>query len=294
MDNKEKEYLFPEFDDLTFDATDREKVFRRIKNETSKNKVKKLFKSFSALFITSITGIVAVLIFILFSSSTIFNNNEEIHNVAQIGEHENPRTELLIIRREEHERADLQLLFSYIPSENNLKILSIHRDLYVPIIDETGQERMKGKALDTTIFESKAAEKSFSKFFGMQIDSYHELTEERFVQLLNSLGGISLTTTTETLSGEEVLSQLLARYDSARHTFEHREKQHNELLVAIIEDLINKNITQIFPEIDTSKDLKIDAIEMGELVEFSTVKGIVYYMVDEEGIEKVRTELGVK
>ncbi|MGY3714721.1 LCP family glycopolymer transferase [Sutcliffiella cohnii] len=294
MDNKEKEYLFPEFDDLTFDATDREKVFRRIKNETSKNKVKKLFKSFSALFITSITGIVAVLIFILFSSSTIFNNNEEIHNVAQIGEYENPRTELLIIRREEHEVADLLLLFSYIPSENNLKILSIHRDLYVPIIDDTGQERKKGKALYTTIFESKAAVKSFSKFFGMQIDSYHELTEGRFVQLLNSLGGISQTTTNETLSGEEVLSQLLARYDPARHTFEHREKQHNELLVAIIEDLINKNITQIFPEIDTSKDLKIDAIEMGELVEFSSVKGIVYYMVDEEGIEKVRTELGVK
>ncbi|WBL16607.1 LCP family glycopolymer transferase [Sutcliffiella sp. NC1] len=294
MDNKEKEYLFPEFDDVTFDAIDREKVFRRIKNETSKNKIKKLFSSFSALFVTSITGVVAVIIFILFSSSTIFNNNEEIHNVAQIGEHENPKTELLIIRREEHDLADLLLLFSYIPSENNLKVLSIHRDLYVPIIDETGQERMKGKALKTTIVESSAAVKSFSKFFGMQIDSYHELTEERFVQLLNSLGGISITTTNETLSGEEVLSQLLARYDPARHTFEHREKQHNELLVAIMEDLINKNITQIFPAIDTSKDLKIDAIEMGELVEFSIVKEIVYYMVDEEGIEKVRTELGVK
>ncbi|KPB05929.1 LCP family glycopolymer transferase [Bacillus sp. CHD6a] len=281
MNNKEKDTFFEVFDRVKFNDNDRKKVFHKLHERKDK---KLTFLGFSPVVLSSILGIVTVvLLMVLWSSpNAVIQEQQQVNSSPTVKK----QTGVFFITNE-NLRAPLNIVYSYNPSAKSLDVLSVPRDLYVPIFSSEGKKIGMDKMLHAYAFGGEEGVKqTLLNYFQIKDDSFSGITEEEFIKYVDQIGGISLKSDDEVLGGEEVLTSLSDR----NLMTENEEKKHYEILTAVLERLLEDpkelNILEGVPE-----EVEVNTIQIADKVNAEKIEGIFYFILEDEGLEEVKRSL---
>lgn len=281
MNNSEKNRFFKDFDQVKFNSGDRKKVFEKIR--ASKEKKFSFFR-FSPVVLSSFIGVVTVVLLLVILSFPNESIKEEQHSFNS-SSMEKIQTGLILVTNENF-RAPLNIIYSYQPNTESLTVLSIPRDLNVPIFNAEGKKIGLDKMMHAYAFGGQnGVEQTILKYFGVTCDSFSTLSEDEFIIYIDQIGGVSLGVDKE-LVGEEVLTSLTVRKQLTKN----EEKEHYELLSAVLEAALEQpkelNILKGVPE-----EVEVNTINIAEKVKAERIDGIFYYILGEEDLKKIRNSL---
>lgn len=287
MNNEEKEKLFADFDELKFNSKDRKEVFNKLHKQ---NVIKFSFHRSRPALLTSFLGLIgaAILFFALSSPNVFIQENQEIRSTSTT---ETIKTGFLLIKNENH-RTSLNLVLSYNPNTRSLNVLSIPRDLYVPILDADGKNRGEDKVMHAFTFGgTEGVQQTLTNYFHVPHDFYSELTEDELIGFIDEIGGITPSSSEQALSGKDVLTSLLERNQATEDVLKMAEKEHYQLLTKFLKRAIeqpeeSKIIGWNFPE-----EVEINTVEIAEMIELERIDGVFYYILEEEELEQVKDSL---
>lgn len=281
MNNKEKDTFFEDFDRVKFTDNDRKKVFNKLHARKDKNST---FFRFSPIVLSSFLGVVTVaLLLVLLSSPNAVIQEEQQVNSSSNGK---KQTGVFLITNE-NLRAPLNIVYTSNPSTNSLNVLSVPRDLYVPIFNAEGKEIGQDKMLHAFAYGGKEGVKqTLLNYFQLTDDSFSVLTEDEFIKYIDQIGGISLESSGEILGGEEVLASISIRDQLTENV----EKEHYEILSAVLEAVLEQpkelNILKGIP-----REVEINTIKITKNVNAEKIEGIYYYILEGEDLEEVKNSL---
>ncbi|MEK4024856.1 LCP family protein [Sporosarcina sp. FSL W7-1283] len=250
--------------ELRFTKEDRNEVFEKI-HKLEKHNTKKKSIIFSSKKFTPLAAslVVAGLCIILFipsilprdianqSNGNIDGNANTSKSVVQ----ENEVSTTLLTVKDENNRIPINLLFTYSKDKNMMKILSIPRDTYAPILDNE-KTTPYDKLSHAYVNGSGGIEDvrtTISNLFDLPIDYYAVMDVEAFSKMIDSVNGIDYDLQedirvraiskvafefkkgTHRLNGEEVLALLM----DATVGNELGEKDQLNLINAVINQTIN-------------------------------------------------------
>ncbi len=279
MNNKEKNTFFEDFERVKFNANDRKKVFDKLHARKDK---KLTFFRFSPVVLSSFLGVVTVvlLMVLLSSPNAVFQEEHQVNSSSAVKR----QTGIFLITNE-NLRAPLNIVYTYNPSTKSLNVMSVPRDLYVPIFSEEGKKIGMDKMMHAYAFGGqKGVEKTLLNYFQVTVDSFSALTEDEFIKYIDQIGGISSVSGEKNLGGEEVLASLSIR----NQLTENEERKHYELLsavlVAAMEQPKELNIFEGVPE-----EVKVNSIQFAEKVNAERIEEIFYYILEGEDLEEVNS-----
>jgi len=281
MNNEEKDTFFADFDRVKFTYNNRKIVFNKLHARKDK---KSTFFRFSPIVFSSFLGVVtvALLMVLLSSPNAIIEQEQQVNSSSNVKK----QTGVFLITNE-NLRAPLNIVYTYNPSTNSLNVLSVPRDLYVPIFNAEGEKIGLDKMLHAYAYGGQEGVKqTLLNYFQLTDDSFSLLTEDEFTKYIDQIGGISLRSDEKTLAGEEVLASLSIRDQLTENV----EKEHYELLTAVLEAALEQpKELNIFKGI--SGEVEVNTIQIAEKANAEKIEGIYYYILEGEDLEEVKQSL---
>lgn len=182
--------------ELRFTKEDRNKVFKQIhKMDEEYNPQKKWFVSIAKLAPLTVSLLMVGLCIFLFIPSILQenvsnkNNGTDINGVV-------PRSDkditALFTVKDEDNRIPFNLLLTYNKEKKVMKVLSIPRDTYAPIVDKDGTtsyDKMTFAYVDGS-GGAESVRTTVSKLFDLPIDYYAVMELENFSTVIDSVNGI--------------------------------------------------------------------------------------------------------
>ncbi len=156
-------------------------------------------------------------------------------------------------------RSDLNLLVTVNPSEKKLLITGIPRDLYVSLpAASSNKEEQYTKFCCLPSYGTKSLVQEAEKLLDTKIDYYIQLNMSGFRKLVDAIGGVdveadrSFETDWKTsfkkginhVNGKEALTFVRERHHHSRGA-EQRNKNHQEMLKAILKQVMKKNLMEM-------------------------------------------------
>ncbi len=237
---------------------------------------------------------------------------------------ENNTINILLLGVDEREndkgRSDTMILMSLNPQTNAMKMLSIPRDTYVNIPGRGMDKINHAYAFGGVGLSVQTVEENFD----VPIHFYVKVNMEGFQQGIDALGGVTVTndrafsqggvyfpTGEIKLNGEEALKYIRMRKGDPRGDIGRNERQRNVIRAAIGEAASFSSITKITDILgilggNVKTDLKMDQMQTLfsdyrqtrtniDTMEISgsgqTIDGIWYYIVPDEEMNRVQTEI---
>ncbi len=161
--------------------------------------------------------------------------------------------------KDRSKRSDLNLLVTVNPSEKRLLITGIPRDLYVSFPSEsTNEEKQKTKFSHLSLYGTKSLVQGAEELLDTKIDYYIQLNMSGFRKLIDAIGGVdveadrSFETDWKTsfqkginhVNGKEALTFVRERHHNSKGV-EQRNKNHQEMLKAILKQVMKKNLMEM-------------------------------------------------
>lgn len=161
--------------------------------------------------------------------------------------------------KDRSKRSDLNLLVTVNPSEKRLLITGIPRDLYVSFPSEsTNEEKQKTKFSHLSLYGTKSLVQGAEELLDTKIDYYIQLNMSGFRKLIDAIGGVdveadrSFETDWKTsfqkginhVNGKEALTFVRERHHHLKGV-EQRNKNHQEMLKAILKQVMKKNLMEM-------------------------------------------------
>lgn len=280
MNSKEKGTFFEDFDRVEFNAQDRKKVFDKLQGRKDK---KLTFFRVSPVVLSSFLGVVtiAILIVLLSSPNEVIQEEQQVNSSSALKK----QTGVLLITNE-NLRTPLNIVYTYKPSTKSLYVMSVPRDLYVPIFSEEGKKIGLDKMMHAYAFGGQeGVEKTLLNYFQVTVDYFSAITEDEFIKYIDVIGGIS-SVSGEKLDGEEVLASL-----SIRNLLTvNEEKEHYNLLSTLLEATLDQpkelKILEGVPE-----EVEVNSIQFAEKVNAERIEEIFYYIIEGEDLEEIKSSL---
>ncbi|MBB4826119.1 LCP family protein required for cell wall assembly [Sporosarcina luteola] len=220
--------------ELRFTKEDRNKVFEQLHQLDEKAAPQKKTRSkLVPLIVSLLMASLCILLFtpsILQGNVTTIQSETALHDENGVGSQKNDHDfTVLFTVKDDTDRVPINLLLSYHQDKKMVKVLSIPRDTYVPIIDQNGVT-----TFDKMIFAyvkgtggAESVRTTVSNLFDLPIDYYTVMDLETFSTMIDSVSGIEYDLRedirvraisraafefkkgTNHLNGEEVLSLLM-------------------------------------------------------------------------------------
>ncbi|MDQ0178208.1 LCP family protein [Bacillus chungangensis] len=294
--------------ELRFTKEDRNEVFEQIhkleKNNTKKKSLVSSLKKFAPL--TASLLVVGLCIF-LFIPSILpgnFNNENKESNASESVFKEDEFLTTLLTVKDDNNRIPINLLLTYSKDKKIMKVLSIPRDTYVPILDKIDGATSYDKLTFAYDYSSGGAENvrtTVSKLFDLTIDYYAVMDLETLSSMIDSVNGIDYDLQedirvraisrvafefkkgTNRLNGEEVAALMM---DATVGRSLDEEDQLN-LIYAVINQTINvlpqTKLKQFTTKIEGNipiEQLLENKMELPPLQSVSLLDGIKNEMID--------------
>ncbi|EGQ27980.1 hypothetical protein HMPREF9372_0022 [Sporosarcina newyorkensis 2681] len=299
--------------ELRFTKEDRNEVFEKIhkleKHNTKKKSIIFSSKKFAPLAASLVVAGLCIILFIPSilprdianqSNGNIDGNANTSKSVVQ----ENEVSTTLLTVKDENNRIPINLLFTYSKDKNMMKILSIPRDTYAPILDNE-KTTPYDKLSHAYVNGSGGIEDvrtTISNLFDLPIDYYAVMDVEAFSKMIDSVNGIDYDLQedirvraiskvafefkkgTHRLNGEEVLALLM----DATVGNELGEKDQLNLINAVINQTINvlpqTQLEQFATEIEGDfpiEQLLENPLELPSIQLVSLTDGMIGSMMNE-------------
>ncbi len=183
--------------ELRFTKEDRNEVFEQIHKLEKSSPKKKSFVSSSKKFAPLTASLVVVGLCLFLFMPSIFPGNfikedKERNASGSVFQEDEFLTTLLTVK-DDHNRIPINLLFTYSKDKKMLKVLSIPRDTYAPILDKPGGTTSYGKltfAYDAGSGGAENVRTTVSELFDLSIDYYAVIDLETFSAIIDSVNGI--------------------------------------------------------------------------------------------------------
>lgn len=185
--------------ELRFTKEDRNEVFEQINNlennhHTQKKSPFSISKQFSIL--TASLAVVGLCIFLFIPSILHGNSNNENNesNTSEVVSQEDEYFTTLFTVKDENNRIPINLLLTYSKDKKRMKVLSIPRDTYAPILVNDGTTSYD-KLTHAYVYGSGGAgaesvRATVSKLFELPIDYYAAIDLDTFSTMIDSVNGI--------------------------------------------------------------------------------------------------------
>ncbi len=251
--------------ELQFTKEDRNEVFEQIhklekNNNTQKKSLVSSSKKFAPLTVSLL--VVGLCIFLFVPSILSGNLNKEYNRSDASGTvlQEDGFSTTLFTVKDENNRIHINLLLTYSKDKKVMKVLSIPRDTYAPILDKNDGSTSYDKLTFAYVSGSEGAESvstTVSKLFDLPIDYYAVMDLETFSTLIDSVNGIDYDLPedirvraiskvafdfkkgTNHLNGEEIVALMMAASEGKRYEFD------EENLINLIHAVVNKTENEI-------------------------------------------------
>lgn len=201
MEDKRLEVKFTNkaIQELRFTKEDRHKVFEQIhKPDEERNPKKKWLVSISKLAPLTVSLLMVSLCIVLFMPSILQGNVNNTNNgtdlngvVSHVSQKDKDFTALFMVK-DENDRIPINLLLSYSKEKNMMKVLSIPRDTYAPIVNNE-RTTPYDKLSHAYVNGSGGAEDvrtTVSNLFDLPIDYYAVMDLKTFSTMIDSVNGI--------------------------------------------------------------------------------------------------------
>ncbi|MCG7336184.1 LCP family protein [Sporosarcina sp. ACRSM] len=183
--------------DLRFTKEDRHEVFEQIHKLEKNNTKKKTFVSFSKKFapLTASLLVVGLCIFLFMPSilpGNFITENKEGNASESVYKEDEFLTTLLTVK-DDNNRVPINLLLTYSKDKKTMKVLSIPRDTYAPILDKHNGITSYDKLTFAYDYGSGGAENvrtTVSTLFDLPIDYYALVDLETLSSMIDSVNGI--------------------------------------------------------------------------------------------------------
>ncbi|MEH7223229.1 LCP family protein [Bacillus sp. JJ1566] len=306
------------FQELTFTKEDRRKVFEQInKMEKSNNTQKKSLVSIPKQFSVFTASLLVVgLCIVLFIPSILqgnYNNENNGRNASGVVPQEDGYFTTLFMVKDENNRIPINLLFTYSKDKKMLKVLSIPRDTYAPILDKNDQTTPYDKLSHAYANSSGGAEDvrtTVSNLFDLKIDYYAVMDLETFSTMVDSVNGIEYNLQEDIRV--RAISQVAFDFKKGTHRFNGEEvvalmmaatvrELGEDSLLNLIKAVINQTIN-VLPETQLKQfmtnmegsfpieQLVENKKELPTIQSVSLVDGMIDTMVDESYYIKFEEE----
>ncbi|MBS4207223.1 LCP family protein [Bacillus sp. FJAT-50079] len=181
--------------ELRFTKEDRNEVFEQIhklekKNNTKKKSLVSSSKKFAPLIVSLL--VVGLCTFLFIPSILLGNFNNENNASESVFQEDEFLTTLLTVK-DENNRIPINLLLSYSKDKKMMKVLSIPRDAYAPILEKNDGTTSYDKLTHAYVYGSGGAENvrtTVSKLFDLTIDYYAVIDLETLSSMIDLVNGI--------------------------------------------------------------------------------------------------------
>ena len=182
--------------ELTFTKEDRDEVFEKL-HKMEKNVQKKSLASMPKKLAPLTISLLAVglcLFFFIpsFLQENIYNVNNGTDSNGIVVQKDKDFTALLTVKDEDN-RIPINLLLTYSEEKKMMKVLSIPRDTYAPILDNNDGTASYDKltlAYSTASGGAENVKTTVSKLFDIEIDYYAVMDIDTFSAVIDSVNGI--------------------------------------------------------------------------------------------------------
>ncbi|MGE7977497.1 LCP family protein [Psychrobacillus sp. NPDC093200] len=183
--------------ELRFTKEDRNEVFEQIhKREKNHHEQKKFHVSSKKIVPFTVSLLLLGLSMFLFLPSILsgnFNKESNSSNASESVFQEDELLTTLFTVKDDNLRIPLNLLLTYSKDKKTMKVLSIPRDTYAPIVDKNDGTTSYDKLTLAYAYGSGGAENvrtTVSKLFDLPIDYYAVMDLETLSTLIDSVNGI--------------------------------------------------------------------------------------------------------
>lgn len=182
--------------ELKFTKEDRDEVFEKL-HKMENYVQKKSFVSFTRKLAPLTISLLAVGLCLFFVIPTIFQGNIQNENNGTdsnkvVAQKDKDFTALLAVK-DEDDRIPVNLLLTYSEEKKMMKVLSIPRDTYAPVLDNNDGTTSYDKLTFAYSSASGGAENvktTVSKLFDLKIDYYAVMDIDTFAAMIDSVNGI--------------------------------------------------------------------------------------------------------
>lgn len=293
MEDKRIKNLFNNMDqELRFTKEDRNEVFQQINKMENNHTQKKslISKQFSVLTASLLAVGLCILLFIPSIYHDNFNNENNGNNTSGVVSQEDEYFTTLFTVKDENNRIPINLLLTYNKEKKLMKVLSLPRDTYAPIVGNDGTTSYD-KLTHAYAYGSKGAESvrtTVSKLFDITIDYYAFMDLKTFSLMIDSVNGIEYDLKEDIqvraisqvafefkkgpnrLNGEEVVALMM---DAAVGRSLDEEDQVN-LISAVINKTKNGIPQTQLKELTTKIEANISVDHLLENVEINSIKSL--------------------
>ncbi|MFC5591543.1 LCP family protein [Sporosarcina soli] len=295
--------------DLRFTKEDRNEVFEQI-HKLEKNNIKKKTFGYSSKKFAPLTAsllVVGLCIFLFMPSilpGNFITENKEGNASESVYKEDAFLTTLLTVK-DDNNRVPINLLLTYSKDKKTMKVLSIPRDTYAPILDKHNGTTSYDKLTFAYDYGSGGAENvrtTVSTLFDLPIDYYGVIDLETLSSMIDSVGGIDYDLQediqvraisqvafefkkgTNRLNGEEVAALIM---DATVGRNLNEEDQLN-LINAVVNETINvlpqtelkQFMTQIEGDLPIEKLLE-NKMELPSIQSVSLIDGMIDTKIDD-------------
>ncbi|MEH7380890.1 LCP family protein [Bacillus sp. JJ1533] len=297
------------FQNLRFTKEDRDEVFEKInKMEKSNNIQKKPLFSISKQFSIYTAALLVVgLCIVLFIPSILhgnFNNENNGIDASGVVSQEDEYITTLFMMKDENNRIPINLLLTYSKDKKMMKVLSIPRDTYAPILD-TDRTTPYDKLSHAYVNGSGGAEDvrtAVSNLFDLPIDYYAVMDLETFSSMVDLVNGIDYDLQEDIrvraisqvafefkkgknrLNGEEVVALMMAATEGRILDKENQLNLTNAVINQTINVLPISQLKQFTTKIEGNfpiEQLFENKMELHSIQSVSLTDGMVDTMIDE-------------
>lgn len=255
---------------LTFTKEDRTKVFRKL-HELEKNTIqrKPLFSMSKKLAPLTLSLIAVGLCIFLFIPTILQGSVNEKSGADSSGivSQEDEYFTALFTVKDENNRIPINLLLSYNKEKKLIKVLSIPRDTYAPIL-ESDRSTSYDKLSHAYVNGSGGAEDvrtTVSQLFGLTIDYYAVMDLGTFSELVDSVNGINY----ELKEDKQVraISQVSFDFKKGTHRFNGEEVVALMMDATVERSLEGENLSNL---INAVINQTINVLPQAQLKQFTT------------------------
>ncbi|QDQ02397.1 LytR family transcriptional regulator [Lysinibacillus fusiformis] len=314
--------------ELKFTKEDRNEVFEQIhklekKNNTQKKSLVSSSKKFAPLTVSLL--VVGLCIFLFIPSILPGNLNKEYNksDASGTGFQEDEFLTTLFTVKDENNRIPINLLLTYSKDKKMMKVLSIPRDTYAPILDKNDGTTSYDKLTFAYDYGSGGAENvrtTVAKLFDLTIDYYAVMDIATLSTLIDSVNGIDYDLPediqvraissvafefkkgTNRLNGEEVVALLMAATEGRILGEENLlnlmsaviNKTKNEIPQTQLKELTTKieANTSIDPLLENKIEINsVKSLSLSEGMKSEMIDSKYYIMFEKDFLNSISEEL---
>ncbi|KEF35931.1 transcriptional attenuator, LytR family [Schinkia azotoformans MEV2011] len=295
--------------ELTFTKEDRDEVFEQLHKMEKNNIQKKSLVSISKKFAPLTAALFAVGLCLFLFIPTILqgnvnNENNGTDSNGVVSQEDEYFTTLFMVK-DENDRIPINLLLTYSKDKNMMKVVSIPRDTYAPILDKNDGTTPYDKLSHAYINASGVAEKvrtTVSNLFDLPIDYYAVMDLETLSAMVDAVNGIEYDLPEDIrvraisqmafdfkkgrhrLNGEEVVALMMdatvGKSLDEKHQLNIINAFINQLINGLPQTQLNQFTTQMEGNIPMEQ-LVVNKMDIPSIESVSLIDGMMNTRIDE-------------